>query len=318
MSLDVSGLSRFIQENADELLTNISLGAPILKSGLIRIETGVKDRRNLNFFQNTNVYLEGKDVSTPSGSTVLSQKYVEVQPYHIYTVDNISDFEQKYLSMNLPKGSQYGPEDYPSIIAKNIVDQTVRDIGITAWRGKRTVIAGNRMTATVQGWIYKLKSYYSAGTQTASTISPSSSYSAATFSISNAVGITKEVYNAMHGDVIGEQLYGFYPTAPFNDLKSALLADNAYAINFSSSDPNEFTHPVFGNLIIRRDPSMGNEKAIVITTKDNLIYQCDGESEEDALEIKPDPIIPNKIHKIQMFKLGFDVAFPEYAGIFTW
>lgn len=318
MAFDVSALSRIVQENADEMLTNIVLNDPFLKSGLVRVETGVKDRRNLNFFTNTNYYQMG-NTETPSGNTAINQKYVSAYRFTDYSTDNLADFEQKFLASRLPKGSQYSVSDYPQIIADNIVAITGKDIITTGWRGKRMSGSGNGMADQVEGWFYKAVSYYSAGTHTASTVSTGSAYSGnPTFTKANAIGIYDELMAQLHADIRDRELFSPLPTAAFDALKNACLTDAALALNFSDNDANSFVHPLYGNLTILRAPAMGNQKALMITIPQNLIYITDGESEEDVLEIKEDPIFPNKLHKIMMFKIGFDIALPEYVTYYTW
>lgn len=119
-TLDLSGLSEYINERKDELFVKSAVGAKTLD--YVELMLNVKHKDALNYLDSEVVFQEAQCGWNPAGSDAFSQRYIEVMPIEIEKEWCYLDFKNYFMNYQLRLAA--GRETLPfeeALVASNLV-----------------------------------------------------------------------------------------------------------------------------------------------------------------------------------------------------
>ena len=140
MGLVVSGLTEYIKQNEDFLMTKALYSNK--SASLLFPMPNVKNGQNVNLMDTNVVIQDGSSCAlNASGSTTFSARTLKVANLAIYETYCLRDLNTKYLSLLMQAGSNY--DEMPNLINEKLVSQITGDIAnkmeTLTWRGDTTV-----------------------------------------------------------------------------------------------------------------------------------------------------------------------------------
>ena len=132
MALDVSALSDFNNEVADELLVKTVYGGSTME--YITVKEGVKFEEPINLMEVTLVTQNGTCVSTPSGSLDFTQRNIKVCPRTSFDGICLKDMDRTYLGIAaLERGSYNETFAMASAYSELLVNQFQKSNDVFLW-----------------------------------------------------------------------------------------------------------------------------------------------------------------------------------------
>lgn len=309
---NVSALADHIKNSQREMLSAMVAEADTIKSGKVAIMDKIKYKQRIPFFSKNLVWQSGNCVGddSTSGSTVFTEKELEVAQITHYDKSCIDDFNTKWMGDFLPKGSTYSDADYPQEIADNMVELTAEDIEIAIWIGGYANTSEG-LNGQVDGWMKSLvNTAYSASTFGATS-------SVSSWTTSNAAGYVSELYQNAPASIASKALNLFLSRKNYNILKEALLTafPNYTEVN-RVEGVESFTHPIYTNMEIYPTHGLDGINAVVLTNDGNLVVGTDS---LDDMEVTLGYIEhEDKVFERIKMKLGTEVKFETQVGVITW
>lgn len=311
MSFVTSGLNAYVDQNKRELLAAMVAGANTFDNDFVQIREGIKggSSQEMKFFSNTLEWQTGGCVAV-SGNTTFTVKNLSTTLFTAFDAWCADDLSGKWPVVLRAGASNNLDPAVAQTILDDISAQAARDIAIAAWQGLYNTNGTGDIAGAVSGWLKKLvNTSYSA-----STFKPAGTY--VSFSSGTAIAIVDDLMGQIPAAIANKPLELHMSQNYFNTLKAALMTNGNYGFNFSNSAPDEFVHPVYGNLRVKRDDGLAGSKAIVVTIPGNLVLGTDLKSDTDNIEFGHDGLTDKDYYRAKV-AVGTEIAFPEHVGIYV-
>jgi len=310
-SLDLSALTKYTDELSGILLKESVLMSNTFK--YISIQKGVKYKDSINLLTSAlTAQAGGCGAISPAGSTVLSQREIEVCPLKVEESICIDEFEQYWAGQLAKQGSynEMAPEAFNEIYLADKTSKISNMIDNIFWQGDTTGGVGN--LGLCNGIIQIL-------TETAATSSVVTGTTVSgALTTANAIAVVDEMIGNIPADIVNaDDLILFMSHANFRTLMQA-LRNNNYFYNY---DGQAFTWVLDNylntNVKVVATTGLVGSDVMLLTPASNLYFGTDSFGEAlngDGFQFWYD-MRDNTTYFRAKFKLGAQVAFPQYCVI---
>lgn len=281
----------------------------------ISIQTGIKYADSINILTNTLVAAAGGcGTISPTGSTTLSQRDIQVCPIKVEESVCVDEFEQYWIGQLAREGSynEFAPEAFNQLYLSNKVEKVGQLVEDLFWRGSVNSTYGGGNLALCNGILEILEN--TAATQSVVTgVTYSGALNAAT-----ALDAVDSMIALIPNDVLeNNDLTMFMSHANFRTLMKALRTAN-YFVAYDGQQ-HTFVLDNYTNTNVRIVATRGllGRNEIVLTPSSNLYFGTDsfGEARNgDGFQFWYD-IRDNITYFRAKLKVGAQVAFPQYVVI---
>ena len=291
MATTVSGLSEYVFNHRDELITKASLDAKTLR--YVEIMPNVKWKDALNFLDSTITLQDGGSCGfNPTGSDLFREKYIETNPIKIEKEWCFKDWEKSFANYQLMWTA--GRVSIPfeeTIVDSNLakIQEAVEDL---VWKGSASL--------NVEGFISGI-TY----TESASTIEVSGLTSASTI-----VEKIDAVVAAIPQKALKKGVYVFLS---YSDLRAYILAQNAVCCaNRQIQDAAVEELKYVGDSRVTLVPVYGLEGTgyIVAAPADALVWATDVENASNEYRVWENEE-DEKVRFRVLFRGGTAIKYPD-------
>jgi len=282
----VTGLTDYVRENADDILTASILQAQTLKVPGLSIQSGIKNADKLMLLSNTAPFQTGGTCAfNASGSTEFTNRTLTVSKLKWNDVFCPEDLESKYTSTKLVAGSNYDSMPFEALIMKQVTDNIAANLEKTIWQGDTTNHVFDPNLKQFNGWL----TYIDAA-------SPVYATATAGTTTGNIIGIMDEIYELIPAELLNNSEKPMIAFMGWDNFRTLLIAEKAS--NKFHFDPGnahatgEYTMPGSG-LKVKAVNGLNNisgttsafKDRIVCTYAANLFYGTDLANEYEEAKL---------------------------------
>ena len=277
--------------NVSSLTDYTAKATEILRAGILfndnfsefDIQTGIQYKQYLNFLDASPVLQAGTCGLTPSGSTEITEKEIEVTHIRVNDRYCFDDIRKKALNQ----------DQVEQTLTSDIVDKIAQQVEVDMWQGDATL--------GMDGW-YDFITVSGSGT-----VSLDETGATTTTSVDDQV---IDLINARPDALIarGEQVI-YVPIATYNLYKQNRLAANYY--RDQDADMGKFEMWVFGyegEIKIKGVPGLTGVDDMILTWPKNLVMGTDEISEVSSAKWVVDEVT-DFVHFKANFKIGAQVKY---------
>lgn len=302
MAIDVSGLSKYVDEQSGELIRKAVLGGRT--ADIFNVMGGVKHSQTINILNSPAVGAAGSCGFSSNNSTVLSQRTMTVDSVKVNEEICLDTLEDYFVSTKMNPGSYNEELPFEAIYAEEKSAQIAKMIESQIWAGNKDTGTGN--AALVDGFI-KLWST----TESGSTVNGNTSSATAT-TVSNIITQIDDMIAAVPDDVIDAgDLKLMLSYANYRLYARALR--NADLYHNTGKEGTDFRMMAEGtNVEIVATAGLVGRSEMYLTSASNAQIGTDLLSDADAFKIfySEDNDIVRVIAK---YKLGVECVAPEHV-----
>ena len=281
----------------------------------ISIQTGIKYADSINILTNTLIAAAGGcGTISPTGSTTLSQRDIQVCPIKIEESVCVDEFEQYWIGQLAREGSynEFAPEAFNQLYLANKVEKVGQLVEDLFWRGSVNSTYGGGNLALCNGILEILEN-----TSATQSVITGITYSGA-LNVATALDAVDSMIAVIPNDVLeANDLTLFMSHANFRVLMRALRNAN-YFVAYDGQQ-HTFVLENYTNTNVRVVATRGllGRNEMVLTPASNLYFGTDsfGEARNgDGFQFWYD-IRDNITYFRAKLKVGAQVAFPQYVVI---
>jgi len=309
-TLNLSNLTQYTDQ-----LSGILLKEAVLVGNTfdyISIQTGVKYADSINLLTNTLVAAAGGcGTISPTGSTTLTQRNIQVCPIKVEESICVDQFEQYWIGQLAKEGSynEFAPEVFNQLYLANKVEKVGQLVEDLFWRSSVNSTFGGGNMALCNGILHILEN-------TSATSSIISTTFSGALTTTNALTIVDNMISLIPNDVLGENDLTLFMSHPnFRVLMNA-LRNNNYFTQYDGVGGHTWVLDNYTNTNVRIVATRGlvGRNEMVLTPAANLFFATDsfGEARNgDGFQFWYD-IRDNITYFRSKFKVGAQIAFPQY------
>ena len=309
-TLNLSNLTQYTDQ-----LSGILLKEAVLVGNTfdyISIQTGVKYADSINLLTNTLVAAAGGcGTISPTGSTTLTQRNIQVCPIKVEESICVDQFEQYWIGQLAKEGSynEFAPEVFNQLYLANKVEKVGQLVEDLFWRSSVNSTFGGGNMALCNGILHILEN-------TSATSSIISTTFSGALTTTNALTIVDNMISLIPNDVLGENDLTLFMSHPnFRVLMNA-LRNNNYFTQYDGVGGHTWVLDNYTNTNVRIVATRGlvGRNEMVLTPAANLFFGTDsfGEARNgDGFQFWYD-IRDNITYFRSKFKVGAQIAFPQY------
>jgi hypothetical protein len=281
----------------------------------ISIQTGIKYADSINILTNTlTAAAGGCGTISPTGSTTLSQRDIQVCPIKVEESICVDDFEQYWIGQLAREGSynEFAPEAFNQLYLANKVEKVGQLVEDLFWRGSVNSTYGGGNLALCNGILEILEN-----TSATQSVITGITYSGA-LTVATALDAVDSMIAVIPNDVLeANDLTLFMSHANFRTLMRA-LRDANYFVAYDGQQ-HTFVLENYTNTNVKVVATRGlvGRNEMVLTPASNLYFGTDsfGEARNgDGFQFWYD-IRDNITYFRAKLKVGAQVAFPQYVVI---
>lgn len=281
----------------------------------ISIQTGIKYADSINILTNTlTAAAGGCGTISPTGSTTLSQRDIQVCPIKVEESVCVDEFEQYWIGQLAKEGSynEFAPEAFNQLYLSNKVEKIGQLVEDLFWRGSVNSTYGGGNLALCNGMLEILEN-----TAATASVVTGVTYSGA-LNAATALDAVDSMIALIPNDVLeANDLTLFMSHANFRTLMKALRTAN-YFVAYDGQQ-HTFVLENYTNTNVRVVATRGllGRNEMVLTPSSNLYFGTDsfGEARNgDGFQFWYD-IRDNITYFRAKLKVGAQVAFPQYVVI---
>ena len=296
MSLNLSGLSAYTEENAMDLIRASLFESKTI--GMIQVQPGIKSAATINILSSTPTWAAGACGFSAAGSTILTQKTITVSDIKKNEVICLNDLEAYYTQKMMNPGSYNEAIPFEQMYAEELAGQTAKMLEVLTWQGN-TAGAGNLVFA--DGLIKLIDADGAVVTGTALAMDAA-----------NIVAAVDEMVAAIPADVVAsDNLVLFMGYAEYRVYAAALRDANLFHYNGAENQGGQFEQDVPGtNVKVVGVGGLNGLGRMFLSETTNLFVGTDLLNDSESFKIFFDEN-EDEVRIIQKMKIGFNFAFPE-------
>ena len=296
MSLNLSGLSAYTEENAMDLIRASLFESKTI--GMIQVQPGIKSAATINILSSTPTWAAGACGFSAAGSTILTQKTITVSDIKKNEVICLNDLEAYYTQKMMNPGSYNEAIPFEQMYAEELAGQTAKMLEVLTWQGN-TAGAGNLVFA--DGLVKLIDADGAVVTGTALAMDAA-----------NIVAAVDEMVAAIPADVVAsDNLVLFMGYAEYRIYAAALRDANLYHYDGSENQGGQFEQFVPGtNVKVVGVGGLNGLARMFLAETSNLFVGTDLLNDSESFKIFFDEN-EDEVRIIQKMKIGFNFAFPE-------
>tara|TARA_R110000772_G_scaffold148307_1_gene258881 strand:- start:11481 stop:12386 length:906 start_codon:yes stop_codon:yes gene_type:complete len=296
MSLDVSGLSAYTDQNAMDLIRASLFESKTI--GMIQVQPGIKSAATINILSSTPTWAAGACGWSAAGSTILTQKTITVSDIKKNEAICLNTLEAYYTQKMMNPGSYNEAIPFEQMYAEELAGQTAKMLEVLAWQGN-TAGAGNLVFA--DGLVKLIDADGAVVTGTALAMDAA-----------NIVAAVDEMVAAIPADVVAsDNLVLFMGYAEYRIYAAALRDANLYHYDGAENQLGQFEQFVPGtNVKVVGVGGLNGLARMFLAETSNLFVGTDLLNDAESFKIfySEDN---DEVRVIQKMKIGFNFAFPE-------
>jgi len=308
MSLDVSGLSAYTDENKMDLIKKSVLEGRTLE--FATIQPDIKSSATINIIDSTLVGQAGACGWNASGTTELTQRTLSVAPIKVNEAICLDTLEAYYTQKMMNPGSYNESIPFEQIFAEDKADKIGDMIESILWQGDT---GGSGNLALADGF---LKVIDAEGTVVNG--NPSGITVATGIVAGNVVDIVDGIVELIPADIIdADDLVIYMGYDKYRVYAKALRDANLFHYNGAENQGQEFSQMVPGtNVKVVAFKGLNGTDRIITSRVANLYVGMDmlNDAEDFKIRYSEDN---DEVRFTSKFKLGVQVAFPEFVIEFT-
>lgn len=280
----------------------------------ISIQTGVKYADSINILTNTLTAAAGGCGSiSPTGSTTLSQRDIQVCPIKVEESVCVDEFEQYWIGQLAREGSynEFAPEAFNQLYLANKVEKIGQLVEDIFWKGSVNSTYGGGNLALCNGILEILEN-------TSATNSVITTTWSGALTTANALDVVDTLIGLIPNDVLeNPDLTLFMSHANFRVLMRALRNANYFVAYDGQQHTYVLDNYTNTNVRVVATRGLNGRNEMVLTPSSNLYFGTDsfGEARNgDGFQFWYD-IRDNITYFRAKLKVGAQVAFPQYVVI---
>ena len=308
MSLDVSGLSAYTDENKMDLIKKSVLEGRTLE--FATIQPDIKSSATINIIDSTLVGQAGACGWNASGTTELTQRTLSVADIKVNEAICLTTLEAYYTQKMMNPGSYNENIPFEQIFSEDKADKIQDMIESILWQGDT---GGSGNLALADGF---LKVIDAEGTVVDG--NPTGITVATGIVAGNVVDIVDGIVDLIPSDIIdADDLVIYMGYDKYRVYAKALRDANLFHYNGAENQGQEFSQMVPGtNVKVVAFKGLNGTDRIITSRVANLYVGVDMLNDAENFDIfySKDN---DEVRFLSKFKLGVQVAFPEFVIEFT-
>jgi len=280
----------------------------------VSIQQGIKYADSINLLTNTLTAVAGGcGTISPTGSTTLTQRDIQVCPIKVEESVCVDEFEQYWIGQLAREGSynEFAPEVFNQVYLANKVEKIGQLVEDLFWKGDTGGAYGSGNLTLCTGILDILEN-------TAATNSVISTTYSGALTLANALDVVDDMVRLIPNDVLDDNnLTLFMSHANFRVLMNALRQQNYFVAYDGQRHTWVLDNYTNTNVRIVATRGLNGRNEMVLTPGWNLYFGTDsfGEARNgDGFQFWYD-IRDNITYFRAKFKVGAQVAFPQYIVI---
>ena len=316
-ALNVSGLTDYVKENEDILLTKSLFGGKtidlITSEGNLML--GVKSTEKIAILATDAIFQDGTGCTrTASGSTSLTQRQITVGTVAVVEDICVADLEKKFMANKLARGANNNKLPFEQEYSELKADTVAKQLEIAVWQGN--TLHGDVNLNKFDGLI-KIIDAASGVVQANSSayIASGAPISAATgITLSNVKAIVNAMWLALPADVTGQDdIRIFCGWDTFNKFINAFTDQNLFNFAPAGSEVSAANGVVIipgTNYKLTAVHGLDGTSRLFAMRMSNLVFGTDLESDYEDFVMMEDQFKDYLRFKMR-FRAGVQVGFPD-------
>lgn len=322
-ALNVSGLTDYVKENEDILLTKSLFGGKtidlITSEGNLML--GVKSTEKIAILATDAIFQDGTGCTrTASGSTSLTQRQITVGTVAVVEDICVADLEKKFMANKLARGANNNKLPFEQEYSNLKADTVAKQLEIAVWQGN--TLHGDVNLNKFDGLI-KIIDAASGVIQanSATYIASGAPISAATgITLSNVKAVVNAMWLALPADVTGQDdIRIFCGWDTFNKFINAFTDQNLFNFSPAGSEVSAANGVVIipgTNYKLTAVHGLDGTNRLFAMRMSNLVFGTDLESDYEDFTMMEDQFKDYLRFKMR-FRAGVQIGFPDEIVKFT-
>jgi len=308
MSLNVAGLTAYVDENKMALIKKAVLGGRTLR--YITVQPDIKSSATINIINSDLVAQAGACGWSEDGETILTQQVLSVCPIKVNESICLDTLEQYYTQKMMNPGSYNETIPFEEIYASEKADKINALIDDLLWKGD--TVAGTGNLALCDGIIYQADHVWS-GSTVDGNINSETSITAA-----NIIDIVDGMNSVTPTDILGlNDLYLFMGYDTYRTWALALRNANLFHYTGAENQGEDFSQMIPGtNVRAVAVRGLNGTNRMFLTNGSNLYFGTDLLSDAEEFKIFYD-MNDDEVRFRAKWKQGVQAAFPEFIVQYT-
>lgn len=316
-ALNVTGLTDYVKENEDILLTKSLFGGKtidlITSEGNLML--GVKSTEKIAILATDAIFQDGTGCTrTASGSTALTQRQITVGTVAVVEDICVADLEKKFLANKLARGANNNKLPFEQEYSNLKADTVAKQLEIAVWQGDTA--HSNVNINKFDGLIKIIDAATGViDANSATYIASGAPIAAATgITLSNVKAIVNAMWLALPADVTGQDdIRIFCGWDTFNKFINAFTDQNLFNFAPSGSEVSAANGVVIipgTNYKLTAVHGLDGTNRLFAMRMSNLVFGTDLESDYEDFTMMEDQFKDYLRFKMR-FRAGVQVGFPD-------
>lgn len=310
MSLNVAGLTAYVDENKMALIKKAVLGGRTLR--FITVQPDIKSSATINIINSDLVAQAGACGWSEDGETILSQQLLSVCPLRVNESICLDTLEQYYTQKLMQPGSYNETIPFEQIFASEKADKINALIDDLIWKGDTQNGTGN--LALCDGFIYLAENDVNwTGTTVDGNVDNVTAITA-----SNIVDIVDGASSVVPTDILGmNDLTLFCGYDFYRQYALALRNANLFHYTGAENQGEDFSQMIPGtNIKVVAVRGLNSTNKFFLTSASNLYFGTDllSDAEDFSIFYSADY---DEVRFRSKWKQGVQAAFPEFVVFFS-
>lgn len=306
MSLNVNGLTAYVDENKMALIKKSVLGGRTLR--YINVQPDIKSSATINIINSNLVAQAGGCGFNDDGTTVLTQQTLSVTPLKVNESICLDTLEEYYIQKTMRPGSYNEDIPFEEIFASEKADKINALIDDLIWKGN---VSTTGQTSLVDGFI-KLADVTFSGSVVTGNVNSVTAVTA-----SNIIAIVDGMSSVVPNDILGlDDLHLFVGYDFYRTYALALRNANLFHYTGTENQGEDFSQMIPGTniRIIALRGLNGTNKAF-LSSASNLYFGTDLLSDAEEFQIFYSADF-DEVRFRAKWKMGVQFAFPTNVVYF--
>ena len=302
MSLNVAGLTAYVDQNKMALIKKAVLGGRTLR--YISVQPDIKSSATINIINSNLVAQAGGCGWSENGTTILSQQTLSVCPLKVNEAICLDTLETYYTQKMMQPGSYNENIPFEEIFASEKADKINALIDDLIWKGN-TTLTGSTNLNLCNGFVRLAGQTFSGSVITVT---------ASTFTSANAVTFVDSLSAVVPTDILGmDDLTLFCGYDYYRTYALALRNANLFHYTGAENQGEDFSQPIPGtNIKVVAVRGLNSTGRFILSSASNLYFGTDLLSDAEDFQIFYSADF-DEVRFRSKWKQGVQFAFPEFV-----